>query len=72
MALATDALESLRASALQQPGAVRRDAGIKFQCPGCSAEGHDSHEDNAIVFNDGTWGCAVAKGTRLGVSTGKR
>jgi hypothetical protein len=50
--------EELVARALQQPGARRRHFGIKFQCPGCRAEGHDKHEDNATVFNDGRWGCA--------------
>jgi hypothetical protein len=42
---------------------VRRQAGIKFQCPACAAEGHDEHRDNAILFLDGTWGCAWAKDT---------
>jgi hypothetical protein len=53
----------LQAIAMQQPGAVRRQAGIKFQCPACAAEGHDQHRDNAILFLDGTWGCAWAKDT---------
>jgi AAA domain-containing protein len=59
-------LERLHQTALRQPGAVRRQAGIKFQCPACAAEAHDKHRDNAILFNDGTWGCAVAKDTELG------
>jgi len=50
--------ETLIRRALDQPGAVRRQHGVKFQCPGCAAEGHDRHRDNATVFNDGRWGCA--------------
>jgi hypothetical protein len=45
--------------ASQQPGAKRRRNGVKFQCPGCRAEGHDNSKDNAIVYLDGRWGCAV-------------
>jgi hypothetical protein len=45
--------------ALEQPGARRRRNGIKFQCAGCVAEGHDKSRDNAIVYLDGRWGCAV-------------
>lgn len=59
-------LERLLTSALQQPGAVRRDFGVKFQCPADAADGHDKHQDNACLFNDGTWGCAWAKDTELG------
>src|SRR5207249_11243077 len=59
-------LERLQEVALQQPGAVRRHAGIKFQCPACAAEGHDKHQDNACLFNDGRWGCAWSKDTELG------
>src|SRR5262249_54205197 len=51
-------IERLVAVALQQPGAVRRQHGIKFQCPACAAEGHDQHRDNACFFNNGNWGCA--------------
>ena len=46
--------------ALRQPNAVRRVAGVKFQCPQCREEGHDKHQDNALVRNDGRWGCAFA------------
>jgi Bifunctional DNA primase/polymerase, N-terminal len=47
--------------ALDQPGAQLRASGmVKFQCPACLAEGHDSHKDNAVVFADGRWGCAYA------------
>jgi len=59
-------LEHLHEAALQQPGATRRQSGIKFQCPACAAEGFDKPKDNAILFNDGTWGCAWAKDTELG------
>jgi hypothetical protein len=61
----TRELEDLQAAALQQPGAVRRHAGIKFQCPACAAEGHDAHQDNACLFNDGRWGCAWATDSEL-------
>ncbi len=50
--------ETLIRRALAQPGAKRRSFGVKFQCPGCRAENHDRHKDNATVFNDGRWGCA--------------
>ena len=59
--------------ALQQPGARERGSGVKFQCPGCRAEGHDRHMDNALVRLDGRWGCALnaehrrAIGEALGV-----
>ena len=33
--------------------------GWKGQCPGCAKEGHDKHRDNAVVWSDGRWGCAV-------------
>src|SRR5437773_9630286 len=59
-------LEHLQTAALQQPGAVRRHAGIKFQCPQCAAEGHDEHLDNACLFNDGRWGCAWATDIEAG------
>jgi hypothetical protein len=57
-----DTIEPLRTAALRQPGAHERASGmIKFQCPACAAEGHDTHEDNAGLFiNDGKWGCAFA------------
>jgi AAA domain len=55
-------LEALRQAALRQPGGVERAGGmIKFQCPGCRVEGHDEHRDNAGLFPDGKWGCAVDK-----------
>jgi hypothetical protein len=44
--------------ALKQPGAKRRQHGVKFQCAGCVAEGHDKSMDNACVFNDGRFSCA--------------
>jgi RecA-family ATPase len=56
----------LEAAALRQPGAVRRQHGIKFQCPKCAADGHDAHRDNACLFNNGDWGCAWSKDTALG------
>ena len=46
-------------AALRQPGAKRRGSGVKFQCAGCLAEGHDHHRDNAVVWASGRWGCAV-------------
>ena len=52
-------VERLYEAALRQPGATRRAFGIKFQCAGCVDEGHDQHRDNACVFEDGTYGCAV-------------
>ena len=52
------AAELLR-RAMTQPGATRRSHGVKFQCAGCAAEGHDRHRDNALVRLDGRWGCAV-------------
>src|SRR4029450_13043686 len=58
-------LKDLQVAALQQPGAVRRHAGIKFQCPACAVEGHDAHQDNACLFNDGRWGCAWATDSEL-------
>jgi len=67
--------EELLRRARQQPGARERSSGVKFQCPGCRAEGHDRHQDNACVFLDGRWGCAVdsahsrAIGEALGVVT---
>lgn len=48
-----------RAFALAQPGAIDRGDRIKFQCPACLAEGHDAHQDNAVLFADGRVGCAV-------------
>jgi hypothetical protein len=45
--------------AMKQPGAKARRHGIKFQCAGCVAEGHDKSRDNACVFNDGRFSCAV-------------
>lgn len=52
--------EELLRRAMQQPGARQRNRGVKFQCPGCRAKGHDRHMDNAIVMNNGRWGCAVS------------
>lgn len=51
--------EELQAWALAQPGARQRRHGIKFQCPGCRKEGRDRSRDNAIMYSDGRWGCAV-------------
>ncbi len=59
-------IERLEATALQQPGAGRRQHGIKFQCPACAAEGYDAPRDNACLFNNGSWGCAWAKDTEFG------
>jgi len=66
MATAADQTERLRAAVLAQPGAVERTEGIKFPCPACREEGHDKAGDNAILFTNGKWGCALAKGTDLG------
>ncbi|MGH7393760.1 MAG: hypothetical protein ACREM3_30535, partial [Candidatus Rokuibacteriota bacterium] len=52
-------IDRRRAAALQQPGARERGDDVKFQCPQCRAEGHDQHKDNARVFANGKWGCAV-------------
>ena len=66
-----DASELVR-RALEQPGARQRRGGVKFQCPGCRNEGRDKSKDNATVFPDGKWGCAIDKrhsraiGTALG------
>lgn len=64
--------EELLRRALRQPGARHRSNGVKFQCPGCRAEGHDRHHDNATVFNDGRWGCALDESHRqqIGVALG--
>jgi hypothetical protein len=65
--------DELLARALKQPGARKRRQGVKFQCPGCRAEGHDRSRDNAFIRLDGRWGCAVndahrrAIGEALGV-----
>jgi hypothetical protein len=70
------AAEELVRLAMRQPGARPRSYGVKFQCPGCRAEKHDAHMDNAIVFLDGRWGCAVnsghgrAIGEALGIAFG--
>jgi hypothetical protein len=50
---------ALLAAALRSPGARWRGGDIKFQCPGCLAEGHDRHRDNARLFANGRWGCAL-------------
>jgi AAA domain len=53
--------ERRRLVALAQPEAKEGVNGkVKFQCPGCRAEGHDAHQDNAVCWPDGTFGCAVA------------
>jgi hypothetical protein len=51
--------EQILDRARTQPGARQRRNGIKFQCAGCRDEGHDKSRDNAIVYLDGKWGCAV-------------
>lgn len=61
-------LADLEPAALQQPGAVRRDGGIKFQCPDCLAEGHDAHRDNAgYFFGTRQFGCAISKAHWRGI-----
>ncbi len=64
--------EELRSRAMQQPGSRRRSGGIKFQCPGCRAEGHDRHMDNAIVLLDGRWGCAINPEHRAAIAAALR
>ena len=54
--------------ALEQPGARRRIGGIKFQCPGCRDEGHDRHLDNALLRDDGRWGCAIDPSHRKAIA----
>jgi Protein of unknown function (DUF3987) len=61
-----DKLEALRAAARAQPGAVERAMGIKFGCPECRKAGYDKSNDNAILFHEGGWGCAVAADTEAG------
>jgi hypothetical protein len=57
--------EELLRRAMLQPGARRRRVGVKFACPACRAicpdcgERHDKDGDNALVRNDGRFGCAV-------------
>jgi hypothetical protein len=54
-------------AALRLPGARLRAGGteVKFQCPACTAFGRDTARDNARLFQNGSWGCAVyPKGTR--------
>ncbi len=48
------------ARAREMPHAKPRSFGIKFQCPACAEDGHDKSRDNAVVMNDGRWGCAYA------------
>jgi len=55
--------EEMMARARELPGWRRRARGVKFQCPQCSAEGHDRHRDNAFLANDGRYGCAYAPGS---------
>jgi hypothetical protein len=64
----TSATGAAREAALAQPGARRRPSGnIKFACPACVAEGHDTTQDNAVLFEaTGSWGCAWAGRTPLG------
>ena len=51
--------------AMLQPGARGRRMGVKFACPACREicpdcrKPHDKDGDNAIVRNDGRFGCAV-------------
>jgi hypothetical protein len=45
--------------AVQQPGATRRGDDIKFQCPACVVAGGDTAQDNARLFKNAKWGCAV-------------
>jgi hypothetical protein len=52
-------VETMIKLALAQPGAKMRRHGVKFQCAGCRAEGHDKSMDNACVFADGRFSCAV-------------
>jgi hypothetical protein len=48
-------IERRQVIARGQPGASRRpDGRIKFQCPVC----RDSHQDNAVLFPAGTYGCS--------------
>jgi hypothetical protein len=61
-------VDALREIARAQPGAAMRSMGIKFPCPACRGEGHDTAGDNAILFNAGTWGCAWAKDTDVGLT----
>lgn len=49
-----------RAAAL--PGARTRSFGVKFRCPCCAADGHDRSCDNAVVMNNGRFGCAYGPG----------
>jgi hypothetical protein len=63
--------DRLLLAALQQPGAVRRQDRVKFQCPACQADGHDAHRDNAAYFLDSRrWGCAWAKDTPAALAHG--
>ena len=50
------------ALALKMPGAKQRQHGVKFQCAGCAAEGHDKSMDNACLFLDGRFSCAHTPG----------
>lgn len=59
------AAEVLRQARARLVGARSYHGGVKGQCPGCAAEGHDRHRDNAYVRADGRWGCAYAPGDRL-------
>jgi hypothetical protein len=53
--------DTLVEAAQRQPGAVERTIAWKFQCAGCRDEGHDHHQDNAVLFREtGKWACAVA------------
>ena len=73
--MTTDTVAALRDAALRQPGARERGSDkIKFQCPGCRAEGHDAHQDNAVLFPDGRYGCALntEHRTSIGVALNAR
>jgi hypothetical protein len=52
-------IEVLLQRAQQQPGAKVRSRGVKFQCPACDRAGADRSRDNAMVWNDGRWGCCI-------------
>jgi hypothetical protein len=61
--------EHLVTAAKAQPNAKERKDGIKFECPGCVAEGHDTDADNAVLWTaTGKWGCAVRPGHKHNVA----
>jgi len=68
--------QELLRRAMLQPGARHTQRGVVFQCPLCHKLRRDSHQDNAIVFPNGRWGCRSrspecrrAIGQALGVSS---